>query len=115
MADTNTFHGWKVTQGVVEAGNPIFPNHVGSPMVAMEKKDRNAITIVGRPGTDPEVMVQRGKVDALQQDVDASPPNDRAAWEKRLAHATRERDDAEALRSLAAGMAAARAAAETEE
>ena len=112
MGDTSTYYGWKVTQGVVEEGDPAFPGHVGYPMARMQKRDRNTITTVGRPGIDPEVMLQRIRVDALQQDVDASSPDDRESWEKRLAAATAEKEDAEALRSLAAGMAAARQAQE---
>lgn len=110
MSETTKFHGWTVV--VAEAGGDFFPQHAGRPVVSFAKPGRNRIDIVSRKGADPAVAIQRGKVDALTQDVAASPPDDRAAWEARLAQAIAEKEDAEALRSLAAGMAAARAAQE---
>lgn len=106
MSETSTVHGWKIETR--EAGGDFYPQHAGRPVVSFSKAGRNRIDIVSRVGADTDVAIQRGKVDALQQDLDASSPDDRALWEKRLAQATAEKEDAEALRSLAAGMAHAR-------
>lgn len=112
MSETTTFHGWKIA--VAEGGDDFFPQHAGRPIVSFTKAGRDRIDIVSRAGADTDVAIQRGKVDALTKDVAASSPDDRALWEKRLAQATRERDEAEALRSLAAGMAFAREQAREE-
>lgn len=84
-----TYHGWTITHE---------ESATGKPRIRFSKQDRRDVWIDRRAGTDPDVALQRIKVDALAQDVAASSPDDRSLWEERLAKATRERDRARAER-----------------
>lgn len=106
---TETFHGWKITHHE-EGADPGF--HDGRPAVVLEKPGRNTLTIVGRKGVDRSILLERVKVDALQQDLDASPPDDREAWQDRLDKAVAERDRAKAMRVAQADIERRFAAAE---
>lgn len=91
-----TFHGWKVEHS---------ENATGKPRITLTKPDRVTLWIDRRVGVDAEVALQRVKVDALQQDLAASSPDDRDIWQKRLDTAIQERDMARAQRVAQAAVA----------
>lgn len=98
MPKPQTYHGWTIADG---------QRHDGKPMVTLTKPGRNTITTVGRKGADRDVMHQRAKVYALEQDVEQAEPDERKVAQKRLQEATLERDIAHAQRVAAAAVMAA--------
>lgn len=98
MPKPQTFHGWTIADG---------QRPDGKPTVTLTKPDRNTITTIGRVGTEREILHQRAKVYALEQDVEQSTPDERIAAKKRLREATLERDIAHAQRVAAAAVMAA--------
>lgn len=89
MSTSGTHHGWTITHETSPAGKP---------RIRFSKPGRRDVWIDRRTGTAPDVALQRIKVDALQQDVAASPPDDRDSWQRRLEQAIREREQARAER-----------------
>lgn len=106
MAKPQTFHGWTIADG---------QRHDGKPMVMLTKPGRNTITTIGRIGTDRDVLHQRAKVYALEQDVEKATDDERPAAKKRLQEAVLERDIAHAQRVAAAAVLAAAGQAEESE
>lgn len=102
----STFHGWTIEHG---------QRPDGKPTVTLSKPGRNAVTTIGRRDADAEIMLQRARVYALEQDVDQAAPEERRGALERLHAARTERDVARAVRvATAAAQENARIAAEAE-
>ena len=89
-------YGWSIEESV---------SSTGKPRLTLSKPERPTITIDRAARTPVDVALERVAVTAIEQDLFASSPDDRALWQQRLREAMRERDDAAAQRAEAAGAA----------
>ena len=96
-------HGWTV-EFKEQPDAKEEPNENRRKPYVLLTKGKDWVKTVGRPGIDPEILLERALIEALTKDVAATlDPQARRGWEQKLHRAIKDEQVSQAMRLDALG------------